>query len=164
MARDESEREDLLREATALVERIELAPAGDGDDAGERAVAGFRAGGAMSIYFDSEPAYHFNSDGELRRAYCDGLLVKAEAGRLVAMERRRQANEVQLVRHEMTDAEQAEFMSSMSNRLHDFAQKCSGDSFVTVGQVPAEADVLRRVLAFLTEHHEVAVAKSPHAR
>ena len=70
MARDESDREDLLREATALVERIELAPADAADD--EHIVAGFRRDGALSIYFGADPVYHFNSAGELRRAYCDG--------------------------------------------------------------------------------------------
>jgi hypothetical protein len=161
MARDESEREDLLHEATALVERIELAPPGDLSNASERVVAGCRRDGALSIYFGSEPAYHFNSSGELRRAYCNGLLLKAEAGRLVSMQRRRQEDEVQLVRHELSEDEQADFMKGMSNRLQDFAKKCRGGSFVTIGQVPADANVLPRVVAFLAEHQEVTIAKSP---
>jgi hypothetical protein len=161
MARDESEREDLLREATALVERIELAPTGDLTDEGARVVAGYRRDGAMSIYFGSEPAYHFNSAGELRRAYCDGLLVKAEGGRLVSMERRRLEQEVQLMRHELTDAEQAAFVDNMSARLQAFKRQCGSNQFAAIGQVPPAANVLLRVLAFLAEHQEIAIAKSP---
>ncbi len=82
MARDEQDREDLLREATALVERVELAPTDN--EAGEHIVIGFRAGGAASVYFGGDTAYHFNSDGELRRAYADGLLYKADIGRLTS--------------------------------------------------------------------------------
>jgi hypothetical protein len=162
MARDESPREDLLREATALVRRVELARA-DGGTAGH-VVAGFRADGAMSIYFGEDPAYHFNSAGELRRAFCAGLLVKAEAGRLVSLDRRRQDNEVQLLRHALTDAEQAEFMASMSQRLGDFEQICESNGWTTVGQVPTGADMLAEVLAFVTQCRDITIAKSPHAR
>ena len=71
-------REDLLREATALVERIELVPHRDRQfDASEPIVVGFRADGALSIFFGDDPVYQFNAAGELRRAYCDGLLFKA---------------------------------------------------------------------------------------
>jgi hypothetical protein len=159
MARDESPREDLLREATALVERIELAPAGAEEH--EHIVAGFRPDGALSIYFGAEPAYHFNSAGELRRAYCRGLLIKAEAGRLVSMQRLRQENEVQLVRHALSDSEQAEFVANMSRQLSDFEQLCRSNTFVKVGQVPVEADVLDRVLNYLAKYRTTTIAKSP---
>jgi hypothetical protein len=160
MAREESEREDLLREATALVERIELAAAGAEDR--EHIFAGFRADGALSIYFGADPAYHFNSDGELRRAFCDGWLIKAEAGRLVAMERRRQEQEVQLVRHELADDAQAAFLASMSRRLHDFEQRLRSSALAIVGRVPADADVLGRLLTSFAQNRIVKIAKSPH--
>ncbi len=121
MARQESDREDLLREATALVERIELAPAaGDGKDV----VIGFRRDGAASIYFGTDPAYHFNSSGELRRAYCDGLMYKAEHGQLVSLERIRRENEMQLVRRTLTDAKEAEFLATLLRRLRELAEQC----------------------------------------
>src|SRR5687767_14012240 len=116
MAREESNREDLFREATALVERIELVPklakstastitAGD-----EPIVAGFRTDGALSSFFCADPVYQFNAAGELRRAYCDGLLFKAVNGRLVSLRRERNEQEVQLARHELSDIEQEEFV------------------------------------------------------
>lgn len=167
MARDESNREDLLREATALVERIELAPAGG--DEGEHVVIGFRAGGAMSVYFGDDAVYHFNSRGRLRRAYGDGLLFKAEHGTLIALERIRQENEVQLVRRPLPAAEQTKFLATMHERLGHLKECCLKErsdpqSLVTVGQVPANADVLRRVLDWLEHAQPITIARSPHAR
>src|SRR3954462_9073696 len=107
MAREESSREDLLREATALVERIELIPNGSTSDG--HIVAGFRLNGALSLFFGEEPVFQFNACGELRRAYSDGKLLKADRGRLAALGRVRTQNEVQLVRHELNEAEIVQF-------------------------------------------------------
>src|SRR5512134_1308657 len=108
MARQESEREDLLREATALVERAELQL----PSFAEPIVVGFRSGGAASFFFGSDPVYQFNSTGQLRRAFVAGKLLKAERGRLVALARERTAEEVALVRTGLDPAEQAELLSS----------------------------------------------------
>ena len=83
MAREEADREDLLGDATAFVERIEWRlPSGDptaqSDPPGQIVFAGFRADDAVSFYFDADPVYHFNAAGQLRRAFCQGLLLKAE--------------------------------------------------------------------------------------
>jgi len=162
MARQESEREDLLREATALVERIELAPLEAAG--GEHVVVGFRADGALSVYFGSDPAYHFNSRGQLRRAYCDALLFKAEHGKLVSLQRVRREHEVQLVRHELADQEQAKFRAKMHVRLRDLVRQCVENKLVTVGKVPADADVLGRAIDRLSQLGDVKVSDSPHAQ
>jgi len=162
MARQELDREDLLRDATALVERIELAPTEA--ELGDHILIGFRSDGAMSIYFGADAAYHFNPKGQLRRAFCDGLLVKAENRRLVSMQRIRQGSEVQLLRHRMLDEEQAEFLAAMLRRLRDLVQMHGKHALVTVGQVPADADVLSQAMRWLAHCDEVQIAKSPHAR
>src|SRR5262245_11539562 len=107
MGREESDREDLLREATALVERIELAP--DFGHAGEHIVVGFRANGAASFFFGADSVFQFNAAGELRRAYCGGQLIKASRGQLVSLARQRLENETQLLSRKLTDDEQAKF-------------------------------------------------------
>src|SRR5215212_3746686 len=123
MAREESSRENLLREATALVERIELSPrTTDVSIAASKLldqsiVAGFRRDGALSIFFGEDPVYQFNAAGELRRAYCNGKLLKATRGQLAALERVRTENEVQLVRHELSREEEAVFLKQMEDRL-----------------------------------------------
>ena len=162
MARQETEREDLLREATALVERIELAPRETAS--GEHVVMGFRSDGALSIYFGGDPAYHFNSSGQLRRAYCDGLLLKADHGRLVSLRRLRRENEVQLLRHDLVDEEQKKVVADLRARLRELVRQCDESCLVTVGKVPADADVLGRAMTWLSQLGDVKVADSPHAR
>jgi hypothetical protein len=159
MAREESDREDLLREATALVERIELAPAGDAG--AEHIVVGFRAGGAASIFFGADPVYQFNVAGELRRAFCDGLLIKASRGRLVSLSRERLAAEVQLHSRELTQDEQSNFVANICDRLQELADGLDRDRFKIVGQAPANADVVGRVRKWLDEHDGRSIANSP---
>jgi hypothetical protein len=161
MARDESNREDLLREATALVERIELIPKDVANDA--HIVAGFRREGALSIFFGEDPVYQFNAAGELRRAYRDGQLLKATRGRLAALQRVRTQAEVQLVRHELSREEEAAFMSQMNERLRDFAELINANLFEVVGQVPADIDVLSRLKSCLATHINSPIAAKANA-
>ena len=169
MAREESEREDLLREATALVERIELLPRTPAADVSERLLpdapifAGFRADGAFSVFFEQDPVYQFNDAGELRRAYVGGMLFKASKGRLASLERVRTASEVQLVRRELPDADQASFLQELSMRLESLASLLESGDFDVAGQVPPEIDVLGRVRAWLAANREPTVASRPNA-
>jgi len=169
MARDESSREDLLREATALVERIELIPhAADPSAAtypliGEHIVAGFRRNGALSIFFGEDPVYQFNPAGELRRAYCNGQLLKAYRGRLIALQRVRTENEVQLVRHELSPEEEAAFTSQMEQHLRDLSGFINAKLIEVVGRVPAEVDVLGRLKQCLAKHDKRRIAARPNA-
>jgi hypothetical protein len=167
MARQESSREDLLREATALVERIELAPRTVGaaaaeDNAGDRLVAGFRSDGALSIFFGEDPVYQFNAAGELRRAYSDGTLVKAVRGRLTSLERVRKPHEVQLVRHELTAAEEVALIQRMTDLLRELASSLDAGRFEVIGQVPRDANVLGRLRAWLAAHKQFPIAARPN--
>ena len=157
MARDESHREDLLREATALVERIEIVSRSNGDSA----VAGFRSDGALSIFFGEDPVYQFNAAGELRRAYCDGKLLKAASGQLVELQRVRTENEVQLVRRELSEVELAAFLERMADYIRKFAAAFP-NGFEIVGQVPANADVLGRLQAWLKAQTRWSIAMRPN--
>jgi hypothetical protein len=159
MAREESDREDLLRDATALVERIELAPVVAGIH--DPIVIGFRIEGALSIYFGADPVYHFNSRGQLRRAFCGDLLLKAERGRLVSMRRVREDNQIQLLRRELLDEEHAAFLAKLGQRLDDLARQCQDNQLVSVGQVPSNADVMGRVLEWLNSRNAIQIANSP---
>jgi len=172
MARHESAREDLLREATALVERIELRTIGyELGASGSRSdsvlaaevpiVVGFRASGAASFFFGDDPVYQFNTDGQLRRAYCDGRLFKAVRGRLVSLQRERSETAVQLISRELTDIEQNAFVLQMQQRLRGLAGGLEERLFTVVGQVPAGTDVLGRVRAWLASHDGLPIARTP---
>jgi hypothetical protein len=157
MARDESHREDLLGEATALVERAELVAPN-----GITVVAGFRVHGEFSVFFGEDPAYHFNALNELRRAYCGGLLIKAVQRRLFSLERVRNEDQTQLVRHGLTDAEQESFLSEMTRRLRELEKTLVSDAFVVGRQVPPDIDVLARVRSWLKECTSWTIADRPN--
>ena len=108
MSRDEQERENLLRDAVAYVTRAEYRPV----DAGA-IFLGRRANGTLSIYLDQDaaqqqdPVWHFNAQGELRRAFWNGQLYKAEQHQLVKMTRVRTDNETELRAEQLSGDEQA---------------------------------------------------------
>src|SRR4029077_15594660 len=103
MARHEAEREDLMGEAKALRERVEYSI----DGQPEAIVAGFRPTGQWSLYFGSDPVYHFAADGALRRAFCGDELYRTQGTTLARLSRVRTAEEVQLVRHDLSPVELA---------------------------------------------------------
>ena len=158
MAKDEQDREDLLAEATALVQRVELNVDGFVDPV----VVGFRESGAASIYFGAEPVYQFNSKNELRRAYANSRLLKADRGRLIALERRRTSDQVQLVRHELDDAETDAFRAEIRQCFGQLLEALGAGRFRIVGQVPEGADVVGRACTWLLSMAgEIPLARSP---
>jgi hypothetical protein len=148
MSRQEFDREDLLREATALVERIELSL----PNQPESIVAGFRRDGSASFFFGQSPVYHFNSSRELRRAFRDGLLYKTDNGRLVEMRRERTATAVELRSRLLTDDETVALLQDAQSRLHELRDALAKGQTVVIGQVPElkdKVDVKSRVLDWL---------------
>ncbi len=161
MARREQPREDLLAEATALAERIELAL----PDRPDHVVVGFRRDGAASVYFGEDPAYHFNSAGELRRAFLDGQLIKAEKGKLVALQRRRSDTTVALLSHECDASQAARICEECQHRLQELERRLVAEQFEIVGQIPSTADVLGRARAWATAIIAgFAIAQSPRVK
>src|SRR4051794_33064509 len=169
MASEESNREDLLREATALVERIEFVlrnwqnESSAESEEREHVVAGFRANGAFSLFFGDDPVYQFNAGGELRRAFVGGLLFKASRGHLVSIRRVRTGREVQLRSHALSQSEEAAYLRGMSENLNGLAQRLEAGAFEIAGRVPQTADVLSRVREWLAAKPTVKFAARPNA-
>jgi hypothetical protein len=160
MSREEYDREDLLREATALVQRVELQLAGHP----ETWIVGFRRDGAGSLFVGSDLVFQFNAAHELRRAHVGGKLVKAERGRLVWLVRQRTDDEVQLVRSEFTAAETAELLAKLHRCCHDLRQQLDQSHCRVIGQVPADADLRARVLMWLAALPDpTPIAPTPRA-
>jgi len=118
-------------------------------DEAEPLVAGFRRDGSASVYFGGDPAYHFNAAGQLRRAFCSGLLYKAERGKLVSLVRRRLPDRVELLRHELTADERDVFLSELTRRLLDLRTALGGGNCQLVGQAPDSVDVAARIRLWL---------------
>jgi hypothetical protein len=159
--RIERDKEDLLRDATALVERIELSVGGFD----EHVVVGFRDSGAASFFFGQDPVYHFNSTGELRRAFADGRLYKAEKHWLVSMERRRGEGVVALVGHELSEPEMDAFLMGMSRAFDSLRDSIETGRAAVIGKVPVDHDVLGRTRAWLEKlSRPLQIAARPHAQ
>lgn len=160
MAREEHDREDLLREATALVERAELRV----EREPETVTIGFRRDGGASIYFGGDPVYQFNPSNELRRAFIDGKLLKAERGKLVELTRVRTSAATELVARSLTAEDETTLLDVMGSRLSGLQQALDGNRFQIVGQVPPDADVIGRIRSSIERlQHIRRVAKSPRA-
>ena len=158
MPRQENAREDLWAEATALVQRAELSITGSE----EPIVVGFRRGGAASVYFGQDEAHHFDSAARMRRAYRDGLLFKADRGRLASLERRRSEGQVQLVRHDLSEAETAAFLGRAERRLRELKAAMAAGSVRWLREVPQGGGVREQIGAWLAGLPErIEVARSP---
>lgn len=160
MARQEQDREDLIGEATALVERIELQREEE-----DPIVVGFRSSGCGSIYFGGEPVYQFNTQLALRRGYVDSLLYKAVNGNLVSLNRQRTAQGVQLLSNELEPGETERFLESMCAKLVELGEAIAQAQVQILRQVPPDAELLAKVVTWLRDVCEQpSVADSPHAK
>lgn len=151
MARQESDREDLLREATALRNRVELTiPA-----LNEPIVAGFRDENRLSVYFGTNLAAHFDGDHCLRRAFFAGCLYRSQGHTLARLSRVRTSAETELRRHDLLPDELRAFLGRLRTALGELEAALAARTERVIGQVPVDQDIRPRLLEFL------AVASRP---
>lgn len=150
MARNESDREDLLREAVALRRRAELRVPHES----ESVVAGFFADGRLAVYFGADVMYQFDKQGRLRRAFADGSLYRAGPDCLSKLDRVRTSTETLLVRHDLTPDELNAFQAIMTKRLQALEAALEQGAVQMIGCVPTGddlrsdfTDAMRTVLA-----------------
>lgn len=158
MAREIHEREDLLRDARALVPRAMLRVELDGVTTD--VFAGYR-GESLSIYFGDDPVLHFNRRGELRRAFLDGRLLKADQGRLASLERRSSEAEAVLSRVDLDATQQRAWLQDAASLLDDLRAALAAGRWRLIGQMPEDGDAVARLQAWLDGRAEVVVARSP---
>ncbi|MGC4001918.1 MAG: hypothetical protein QM811_01725 [Pirellulales bacterium] len=162
MARDEQDRENLLRDARAYVDRAEFRHV----TSNVELFVGFRAAGGMSVYLDQDPVYHWNSRGELRRAFVAGRLFKAEFGRLIALERVRDAERSVLRSQPLSDDEQQTFLIELANSLETLKRELASETYACVGEITSDAaahTVEHRIKERLADHASLLrVATAPN--
>ena len=154
MAQIEEDREDLLREATALRARIQLAV----PSITEPVTCGFRQGDFLSIYYGQDLAYHFDSEGALRRAFVEGLLFRSQGTTLARLTRLRTAQETTLTRYDLTAPECGEFLGTMQQHLQILARGLVDPETQVRGQVPSESDLRPKLLSAVQR----ILGQSPH--
>ena len=167
MASEEFDREDLMREATGLIDRVEYRV----DFIDDPIVFGFRRDGSVSIFFGQARVYQFNNQNELRRGYLDNQLYKAERGGLVRLTRNRSDNQVQLIRHELSASEQDSFVASAVEFISNFKREILLGTAVVSQSVSAQPHeehgnktdtAVKRITNWLTEWPaEIKIAATP---
>ena len=138
MARIESDREDLLREAVALTRRVEFSIPGPT----ENIVAGFRDNGCFSVYFGASLMCQFNESNSLRRAFAEGKLYRTQGTTLAELVRSRSAKGTVLQRRDLGADELNQLLVRFRTNLEQLAAAVSRGTVQIAGQVPEGEDVL----------------------
>lgn len=151
MSRIEADKEDLIRDATALVHRGEFVFAAPMQAGWEWQVVtiGFRANGSASVYFDQDPFYQFDADGRLRRAYCEGFLYRSQSSTLARMHRTRTAQQTTLERQDLSPTQLAEFHERMLSRITALQTHLQTGALKCQRMVCPEGNLLERALSFV---------------
>lgn len=160
MSRQESDKEDLMAEATALVERAEFARASDtSTHPGWTVVtAGFRSDHSLSLYFDQDPFYQFDSAGRLRRSYEAGFLFRSTGDTLARLQRTRTEARTTLLRHDLSADELRDFRDRMRLNLTNFFDRLSANSLSLLRVVPTNGDIKGRLI----EAVQAVLNQEPH--
>lgn len=140
MAKQE-DREDLMREAVALPDRVELSV--DGFES--LITIGFRSNSAMSIFIGQDPVYQFDPEGRLRRAFVDGLLYRSQHTTLAMLKRERTETQTLLLRTDLADDALLKFRDTMRRSLELLEQKLESTAFRAVRSVPESVCHISRI-------------------
>jgi hypothetical protein len=158
LARNAHPREDLLCDARGLVPRVLIRAEFEGVPV--EVLFGFR-GDALSIYFGGDPAFHFNSRGDLRRAFVGDRIIKAERGQLVSLTPKRSSDQTALMAMVMSSAAVSALLNDLRQRLSILAGLLAKNDATVLGCQPEDADPLPRILSWLAAHSQPAIALSP---
>jgi hypothetical protein len=111
MAKQEQDREDLLRDGKQMLLR------GECPVDGVVVVVGFRSQGQASFYFGPDPVFQFNENGELRRVFFKGKRFAAIQGKLCELTRQQQSDRVRFVPQEILADVESEMMGFLDRGL-----------------------------------------------
>lgn len=145
MAREESDREDLMREATALVRRAELQWPG----VEEPIFIGFRRTGAFAIYWGADPVYQFDAEHRLRRVYSDGFLYRTTGETLAKLDRVRTDSATELRRTDLPPGELTEIFDDVRSRCEQLLQALQSERASLIAAIPDEASVIPAAMEFI---------------
>ena len=165
MSKQQQNKEDILREATALVNRIEI-KFSEKAVSEESVFVGFRRDGAVSFFFGAEPVYQFNTRHEFRRGYCKGAMLKAAKGKISQLTRVREGDQLVLLSRDYSGKQTAEFLEEMKHALLLLYKGIKGGQWNILGAVVEAGtaeELLNRVADWLETHtSEIQIADVPN--
>lgn len=140
MIPDEHGREDLMREAVSLTQRVELRFPGRED----LVVLGFNNLNWLFVYPGGDTMYRFDERGRLRRAYIDGLLYRTSGQTLAELTRQHEPSnsnndtrpQTILVRRDLSLDELNKFRTKTLELISTLHQRLQGA--LVVRMVPAD--------------------------
>lgn len=138
MARQSSDREDLMAEAIALSPRVSLHLTDFVTDI----VAGRGNDGRWSVFFGGDPVYHFDPHNRLRRAFVGGYLYRSQGTTLARLTRQETASATVLLRHDLDTSELASFLENMRFVLALLAEGLKLRTATLQQSIPPDADFL----------------------
>lgn len=148
MARNEADKEDLMADATALIERAEYCHPDTSATLGIVTV-GFRRDDSLSLYFDQDPFYQFTSDGLLRRSYENGFLYRSQQETLAKLNRIRSEQQTTLQRTDLTPPELEDFRQRMLKHLNGFLDLLESGDYNRPRCVSERGDLDQRTITAL---------------
>jgi hypothetical protein len=149
--------EDLLRDATALVERAKI----ELPEIEILLVFGFRKNGALSLFFGEEIAYHFNCKNELRRAFLYGNRYKTEQRKLMRISRIPHTSNVYLKSTVLQPEETKKLLADLNERLNAVEMCLSAKHFRIVKQVSRDGGIIARFQKYIPELLHNKIAQTP---
>ena len=156
MARIEEDKEDLIADGVAMINRAEYSwqkkPA---TAAWDTVTVGYRADGSCSLYFNQDPFYQVDGAGRLRRAFVDGFLFRSDGATLNRLHRQRTAEQTTLLREDLTERELTEFQMVMKQHVRDFLDAVKAESMQIqrcVFQNPETPHQLPNTLTLILSH------------
>ncbi|QDV42119.1 hypothetical protein Enr13x_19620 [Stieleria neptunia] len=168
MAKQTEDREDLLRDGTAMPVRGRLWV--DRTDV----VIGFRSRGQLSLYWDQDPVFQFDESCRLRRVFIDSCRLKAQNRNLVRLRQphesiNRSVERLRLLTEPISQDDQAAILQRLSGCLQQIDATLEQMVFdgnparlQTVGATPPE--FARRVRGWIADWKQsMGVAGEPSA-
>ena len=151
MARFETDKDHLMADATALVERAEFVRTSEADDAAScRTVTiGFRKDDSFSVYFDQDPFYQFDSAGLLRRSYENGFLYRSQTDTLARLNRQRSEAATTLLRSDLSPQELDRFRQRMRAHIENLLLLLRNGSLLRRRCISERGDIDQRTISFL---------------
>ena len=158
MDRSLENNEDLLADATALVERAQLELPAMNDPF----IFGFRTNGALSLFFEDEAAYHFNQRDELRRIFLYGKRYKAEKGQLLSVDRIPQTRGVRLQSAALDLEQTKKLLCGMNQRLDAIDSLFDAGRYRIIEKIPMHGDIITRLHIRIPSLLQNRIAQAPH--
>lgn len=128
MAIHERAREDLLRDGKGFCSRGEIA-------FGQRKlIVGFRKRNQIAIYDGEDPVFQFNAEFALRRAFFNGVVLRADGGRLFQMKRASKGGRVVFDSSPVSEVDSQHLFQTLKDCLAKIQAMLDHGGWIVVGE------------------------------